>query len=153
LLPTPAASCAAGYAWGEDGSNQCPTSYYAIVDMAACERAATAAGEDYIRSETDPSYPSGCYFSQGGNAGFYFNADTVGAGVRRTQLLCSGAALLARPAQAPRGVDACSSLSGAHGILSVLMGYYWGAQVCRIGAQRGARRATWLDAHGRTTGV
>jgi hypothetical protein len=95
LLPTPAAHCAAGYAWGEDGSNQCPASYYAIDTAAACQSAATAAGKAYIGSETDRFSPSGCYFHQGGNfynAGLYFNDAAVGAGVPRTQLLCSGAA-------------------------------------------------------------
>ena len=92
-----AAPCAAGYAWGEDGSNQCPTSYYAIINEAACETAARAAGKDYRGRETDPSYPSGCFFGQRYD-GFYFNADAVGAGVRGAQLLCSGAARLARPA-------------------------------------------------------
>ncbi len=101
MLPAPAAPCAAGYAWGEDGSNQCPASYYAIVNAAACESAATAAGKAYIGSVTDPSFPSGCYFHQGSsfyNAGLYFNDVAVGFGYRGTQLLCSGAALLARPA-------------------------------------------------------
>jgi hypothetical protein len=91
LRPAPAAPCAAGYAWGEDGSNQCPASYYAIVTAAACESAATAAGKDYVGSWTDPSFPSGCYFYQDDD-GFYFNAAAVGAGVRGTPLLCSGAA-------------------------------------------------------------
>ena len=91
MLPAPAAPCAAGYAWGEDGSNQCPTSYIAIVNAVACESAATAAGKAYIGSETDPSYPSGCYFYHDDD-GFYFNADAVGAGNPGTQLLCSGAA-------------------------------------------------------------
>jgi hypothetical protein len=86
-----AASCAAGYAWGEDGSNQCPTSYYAIDTAAACESAAAAAGKAYLGSETDTHDPSGCYFYQG-KAGFYFNDDAVGAGDRGKQLLCSGAA-------------------------------------------------------------
>ncbi len=90
---------AAGYAWGEDGSNRCPTSYYAIVNAAACATAATAAGKDYFGSETDPSYPSGCFFGQRyGGFFFFFNSDAVGAGVRGAQLLCSGAANLARPA-------------------------------------------------------
>ncbi len=97
LLPTPAVPCAAGYAWGEDGSNRCPTSYYAIVNEAACATAATAAGEAYSGSETDPSHPSGCFFFQRYD-GFVLNADAVGAGVRGTQLLCSGTANLARPA-------------------------------------------------------
>ena len=92
-----AAPCAAGYAWGEDGSNQCPASYYAIVNEAACETAATAAGEAYFGSWTVPSLPIGCFFFQR-YGGFYFNADAVGAGVRGAQLLCSGAAHLARPA-------------------------------------------------------
>ena len=91
------ASCAAGYSWGEDGSNQCPTSYYAIVNAAACETAAAAAGKAYLGSATDPSYPSGCFFYQGDNDGFYFNADAVGAGNPGTLLLCSGAAR-SRPA-------------------------------------------------------
>ena len=90
--PTPAASCAAGYAWGADGSNQCPTSHYAIDIAAACETAAAAAGKDYIGSETEPFSPSGCYFYPG-IGGFFFNADAVGAGVPGAQLLCSGAAL------------------------------------------------------------
>ena len=99
-LPDPAAApCAAGYAWGEDGSNQCPTSYYAIVNAAACETAAKAAGKAYSGRETDPSYPSGCFFHQRyGEFVFVLNADAVGAGVRGAQLLCSGAANLARPA-------------------------------------------------------
>ncbi len=84
--------CAAGYEWGENGSNQCPASYYRIVNAAACETAAAAASKAYISSETDPSSPSGCYFDQGDNGGFYFNADAVGAGYAGTQLLCSGAA-------------------------------------------------------------
>ena len=88
---------AAGYAWGEDGSNRCPTSYYAIVNAAACETAAKAAGKDYFGSWTVPSLPSGCFFFQR-YGGFYLNADAVGAGVRGTQLLCSGASRLARPA-------------------------------------------------------
>ena len=89
--------CAAGYAWGEDGSNRCPASYFAIINAAACETAATAAGKDYSGSWTDPSSPSGCYFHQR-YGGFVFNADAVGTGVRGTQLLCSGTAHLARPA-------------------------------------------------------
>ena len=97
-----AAPCAAEYAWGEDGSNQCPTSYYAIVNAAACATAATAVSKAYRGRETDPSFPSGCYFHQR-SGGFFLNADAVGAGVRGAQLLCSGAANLARPAQAPRG--------------------------------------------------
>jgi hypothetical protein len=92
LLPTPAVPCAAGYAWGEDGSNLCQASYFAIVNAAACESAAAAAGKAYFGSVTDPSYPSGCYFDQGDNGGCYFNADAVGAGYPGTQLLCSGAA-------------------------------------------------------------
>jgi hypothetical protein len=85
--------CAAGYAWGEDGSNQCPASYYRIVNAAACESAAAAAGKAYLGSfkDPDPYSPSGCYFYKG-NDGFYFNADAVGAGKRGAQLLCSGAA-------------------------------------------------------------
>jgi hypothetical protein len=71
------------------------------VNEAACETAATAAGEAYFHSETDPSYPSGCYFGQRyGGFFFFFNADAVGTGVRGTKLLCSGTANLARPAQA-----------------------------------------------------
>jgi hypothetical protein len=97
LLPTPAVPCAAGYAWGEDGSNRCPIFYYAIVNEAACQTAAAAAGKAYLGSETDPSHPSGCYLHQRFD-GFVFNADAVGAGVRGAQLLCSGAANLARPA-------------------------------------------------------
>ena len=95
-----AASCAAGYAWGEDGSNQCPTSYYAIINAAACESAAATAGKAYRGSVTDPSFPSGCYVYQGSNlynAGLYFNDVAVGAGYRGAQLLCSGAAR-SRPA-------------------------------------------------------
>ena len=87
-----AASCAAGYAWGEDGSNQCPTSYYAIDTAAACEIAAAAAGKAYRKSETDPSSPSGCYFDQGDNGGLWFNAAAVGTGEPGLRLLCSGAA-------------------------------------------------------------
>jgi hypothetical protein len=91
MLPIPAGSCAAGYAWGEDGSNQCPTSYYAIGDEAACESAASAAGKVYYGSDTRSSYPSGCYLYQ--ELQFVvFNDDAVGAGVPSTQLLCSGAA-------------------------------------------------------------
>jgi hypothetical protein len=92
LLPTPAAPCAAGYAWGEDGSNQCPASYYAIDTEAACESAATAAGKAYRGSVTDPSYPRGCFFTRGDNNALTLNADAVGTGEPGLQLLCSGAA-------------------------------------------------------------
>ena len=98
-----AASCAAGYAWGEVGSNRCPASHFAIINAAACETAATAAGKAYIGSETDPSSPSGCYFDQGDNGGLWFNAAAVGTGEPGLRLLCSGAACLARPAEAPSG--------------------------------------------------
>ena len=98
MLPTPAASCAANYAWGEDGSNQCPAGFHRIDNEAACEIAAKAAGKAYRGSETDTHEPSGCFFYKYQGGGFLFNADEVGAGVRGTQLLCSGAALLARPA-------------------------------------------------------
>jgi hypothetical protein len=97
MLPTPAASCAAGYAWGEDGSNRCPASYYAIDNEAACERAAKAAGKAYRHSETETQNPSGCFFYKYLGGGFVFNADAVGAGAPGTQLLCSGAAR-SRPA-------------------------------------------------------
>jgi hypothetical protein len=130
--PTPAASCAAGYAWGVDGSNQCPTSHYAIVNEAACEAAAAAAGKAYLGSETVPYLPSGCYIYQQDGGGFYLNADAVGAGVPGAQLLCSGATRTAGKRH--------------HGLL---WGTHWGTQVCRIGAQGGARRrSTWLDAQG-----
>jgi hypothetical protein len=86
-----AAPCAAGYAWGEDGSNQCPTSYYAIDTAAACESAATAVGKTFFGGVTYTYHPSGCYLYQfSGN--LFFNADALGAGYRGTQLLCSGAA-------------------------------------------------------------
>jgi hypothetical protein len=122
-----AAPCAAGYAWGEDGSNRCPASYYAIDNEAACERAAKAAGKAYFDSWTDPSSPSGCFFDRR-YGGFVFNADAVGAGYPGTQLLCSGAA---RPRTAAWGTI---------GYYGVHKGYYGGTQVCRIGAQGGARR-------------
>ncbi len=82
--------------WGEDGSNQCPASYFRIVNAAACETAATAAGKAYFGSVTDPSSLSGCYFDQIVGA-FFFNAAAVGTGYPGTQLLCSGAAR-SRPA-------------------------------------------------------
>ena len=104
MLPTGRIFFAAGYAWGEDGSNQCPTSYYGIDNAAACEFAAKAAGMEYIDSVTLRFTPSGCYFYQDG--GGFFNADVVGAGVRGAQLLCSGAALFALPASALRSVGA-----------------------------------------------
>jgi hypothetical protein len=164
-----AAPCAAGYAWGEDGSNRCPASYFAIDTAAACETAATAAGKAYIGSETDPSYPSGCYVYQGDNAGFYFNADAVGAGYPGRQLLCSGAALLARPAKAPCGVEDSSALGCSRatmgysratightwGTIGVLTGYhgvhtgYSGARKYPASGRKEALDAAhgWLDAH------
>ncbi len=113
------APCAAGYAWGEDGSDRCPASYFTIDSEAACKSAAAAAGKAYIGSETVPSHPSGCYFDKYRFSGVKgnlfisvvaFNEAAVGAGDPGTQLLCSGAALLARPAEAPRAVNASSSL-------------------------------------------
>jgi hypothetical protein len=133
LLPTPAASCAAGYAWGEDGSNQCPASYYRIVNAAACESAAAAAGKSYRGSFKDHSAPRGCFLT---DIGFYLNVDEVGAGERGAQLLCSGATRV---------------LHGRlkhHRILWYSLGYYGGTQVSRIGAQGGARRGTWSGTHG-----
>jgi hypothetical protein len=139
-LPTPAASCAAGYAWGEDGSNQCPTSYYAIVNEAACETAATAAGKAYVRSETDPSYPSGCYLYQDGG-GFFFNADVVGAGVLGVQLLCSGAARLARPAEAPRGQQFTKTHGLPWGTRRTTRTVLWGYSRATLGYSRATMRA------------
>ena len=75
-----------------------------IDNAAACEIAATSSGKNYIQSVTLRFTPSGCYFYQDG--GGFFNADVVGAGVRGAQLLCSGAARLARPASALRSVGA-----------------------------------------------
>jgi hypothetical protein len=92
LLPAPAAPCAAGYAWGEDGSNRCPASYYAIDTEAACESAAAAAGKAYRGSVTDCFSPRGCYFTPGDINALTFNADAVGTGEPGLQLLCSGAA-------------------------------------------------------------
>ncbi len=86
-----AASCAAGYAWGEDGSNRCPASFFAIINAVVCETAATAAGKAYIGRVTEPNSPSGCYLNRGIN-GVYFNADADGAGRPFARLLCSGAA-------------------------------------------------------------
>ncbi len=140
-----AASCAAGYAWGEDGSNQCPKSYYAIVNEAACETAAAAAGKAYRGIETVPYLPSGCYIYQQEGGGFYLNADAVGAGVPGAQLLCSGAAHLARPAEAPLVL-----LGYSRGTRRATMGHsrdtmgHSSTPVCRIGAQGGARRGTWV---------
>jgi hypothetical protein len=121
-----AASCAAGYARGEDGSNQCPTRFYAIVNAAACETAATAAGKAYIGRVTEPNSPSGCFFDQWG--GIRFNADAVGAGRHGEQLLCSGAA---------RSRTLGLSTVGYHwGFLRVL----WGLKEA-LAARRGTRLA------------
>jgi hypothetical protein len=141
--------CAAGYAWGEDGSNRCPTSYYGIDNAAACESAAAAAGKAYRKSETASYSPSGCYFDPGGNGGFAFNADAVGAGRPGTQLLCSGAAGLARPAEAPRCVDASSLLGYSRatmGPLKVLVGYHYPASGLKeaLDAAHGWMRTTSL---------
>ena len=64
--------------------------------------------------------------------------------------------VLARPAEAPQGAIGLLTLTGYHGYHGVLQGnhgvltgYYKVTQVCRMGAQGGARRrSTWLDAHG-----
>ncbi len=98
----------------------------------ACETAAKAAGKDYYLSETDPSYPSGCYLGQRFD-GFVFNADAVGAGVRGTQLLCSGTANLARPAQSTIGYS-----RGTHAVLS---GTHRATQGARLLCSRAARLA------------
>ncbi len=112
MLPAPAAHCAAGYAWGEDGSNRCPASYYAIDTEAACESAATAAGKAYRGSVTDPSYPSGCFFTRGDNNALTLNADAVGTGEPGTQLLCSGAARVS-----PSRLRHHRVLWGTHGVI------------------------------------
>jgi hypothetical protein len=108
--------CAAGYAWGEDGSNQCPTSYFAIVNAAACETAAAAAGKAYRGSETDPSYPSGCYFHQDFGA-FFFNTDAVGDGYPGTQLMCSGAGRVSPGRLRYRAASMIAARWDTHGLL------------------------------------
>jgi hypothetical protein len=156
-----AASCAAGYAWGEDGSNQCPTSYFAIVNAVACETAATAAGKAYFGSVTVPSYPSGCFYFYQGDDGFYFNADAVGAGEPGTQLLCSGAARSRTAGSSIARVDDCSSLGYSQGTIGysraigvlmgyygVLMGYYGALKYPASGLKEALERGTRLDAHG-----
>jgi hypothetical protein len=60
--------------------------------------------------------------------------------------------VLARPAEAPQGAIGLLTLTGYHGYHGVLQGnhgvltgYYKVAQVCRMGAQGGARSGTRLD--------
>jgi hypothetical protein len=87
---------AAAYARGGDGDNECPTRYYRIVNEAACQSAATAARERYDGTVLTSYDPSGCFYSQG--QGAHLNTFPTGSGSPGTQLLCSGATLLARPA-------------------------------------------------------
>ena len=87
---------AAAYARGGDGDNECPTRYYRIVNEAACESAAAAAGALYIGNFSQYAYPSGCLSLQG--QGVYLNTDPTGFGYPGAQLLCSGATPLARSA-------------------------------------------------------
>ncbi len=87
---------AAAYARGGDGDNECPTRYSRIVNEAACQSAATAAGERYERTTSNYAYPSGCVSFQGGGA--YLNTHPTGSDRPGAQLLCSGAIPLARTA-------------------------------------------------------
>ena len=79
-----AVSCvrAAAYARAGDGGNQCPTSYYRIVNEAACERAAAAAGERYYGTISAAYYPSGCVYLQGDAV--YLNTHPTGSGSSAT---------------------------------------------------------------------
>ena len=97
-----AVSCvrAAAYARAGDGGNQCPTSYYRIVNEAACESAAAAAGELYYGTDSAAYYPSGCVYLQGDAV--YLNTHPTGSGSSGAQLLCSGATLLTRQAYTSR---------------------------------------------------
>ena len=91
---------AAAYARGGDGGNQCPTRYYRIVNKAACENAAAAAGERFDGTDSASYLPSGCVYSQG--QGVRLNTHPTGSGYPGVQLLCSGATLLTRQAYTSR---------------------------------------------------
>ncbi len=87
------------YTWGAAGKNACPDGTARIVDLTACQAAATAAGKNGpSSSENSNLFPKGCYLS---TSTVYFNAhaigtfDRIGAG---TLLLCAGTGVPASPA-------------------------------------------------------
>ncbi len=100
-----AALRAGKYAWGAVGKNACPDGTARIVDLTACQAAATAAGKNRpSSSEIDDLAPKGCYSDTTSTSlQVFFNAHATGVTdqIQSNVLLCAGTgvpASLARPA-------------------------------------------------------
>ena len=84
---------ASGFVWGELGKNACPVGHSRIADAAACRTAAPSVGKAFVKSESQPRYPRGCYGNidttdPANPPGIYFNNGN-GAGESDSQLLCA----------------------------------------------------------------
>jgi hypothetical protein len=92
LLPR-VARVRAAYVWGADGSNGCPANSAKITDMPTCEDAAASVGVTSVTTETNPSFPSGCYERTNGYGMdfVYLNAHANGRAVQGSKPLCKGA--------------------------------------------------------------
>ncbi len=87
-----AALRAGKYAWGAVGKNACPDGTARIVDLTACQAAATAAGKNRpSSSDNDDLAPKGCY-SDTTSTSVFFNAHAIGATdqIQINVLLCAG---------------------------------------------------------------
>jgi hypothetical protein len=83
----PMALAAGDYTWSVNGSNECPAPSLRIVDAAACQSAAAAAGKTFDGTVVDPTFPRGCAWY---TTGFYVHLNTaVGAGSPSAVLLCA----------------------------------------------------------------
>jgi hypothetical protein len=80
---------AGAYTWGFKGSNECAPPSSRIVDPAACESAAAAAGKTYDGVVVALAFPRGCaWYNSGG--GSYVRLNTaIGAGDASCMLLCA----------------------------------------------------------------
>jgi hypothetical protein len=92
--------------YGVDGSNECPPKSARIVDAAACQAAATAAGKPWGGIGTYSTLPRGCHLSKLDNTVF-LNTGAVGAGCSIHRLLCAAPTGAPAPPQLP--------ITGVHG--------------------------------------
>ncbi len=73
-----------------------------ITDYAQCQAAAKTAGKDYKGTESDQTFPRGCFFRT--SVGVFFNDFSPGGANQKAQLLCAvTAGLRARMCVCVRG--------------------------------------------------
>lgn len=81
--------CAGVYVFGALGSNSCPAGSVRIATEAACRTAASATQLTYSATESDSSFPVGCYHYFDFGSYVNFNTHSNGGGDRHSRPLCS----------------------------------------------------------------